>query len=47
MDNLMYCENGDCRVELYNTKPTVNTNQPVANCPGCGQFGRKKDEPSK
>jgi hypothetical protein len=39
---LMYCENAECRVETYNTKPNKNTNQPVENCPDCGQFGRKK-----
>jgi hypothetical protein len=40
MDELMYCENGECRVELYHTTDPDGTTK--ENCPGCGQFGRTK-----
>jgi hypothetical protein len=48
MDEIMYCENADCRVELYRAVEETETHylkkDPVGsiNCPGCGQFGRKK-----
>jgi hypothetical protein len=32
-----YCENKDCRVVLYEVNGATN-------CPGCGLFGRLKDE---
>jgi hypothetical protein len=39
----MYCENATCRVLVYETKATVRPDEkPNENCPGCGQFGRKK-----
>ena len=44
MYELYFCENKQCRTVLYDDRPTVNTNQPVENCPTCGRFGRKKDE---
>lgn len=33
-----YCENIDCRVEIYLGGTTVN----LQNCPGCGRMGRNK-----
>ena len=44
-----YCENGDCRVTLYQTeREEVEEKQLAAqNCPSCGRFGRLKDKPSK
>lgn len=40
-----YCENAECRVVLFTTK-TVGPEREAEsqNCPGCGQFGRLKDE---
>jgi hypothetical protein len=37
-DDIMYCENGACRVVIYKTTDATN-------CPGCGLFGRLKDKP--
>lgn len=49
MNDLMYCENAECRVELYHGSgeleiegQTVVGSPRNENCPGCGQFGRKK-----
>lgn len=35
-----YCENGQCRVVLFRAGADGHLN-----CPGCGQFGRLKDDP--
>lgn len=32
---VLYCENMDCRVFLFDASEEQN-------CPGCGQYGRKK-----
>lgn len=43
-----YCENGDCRVTLYQIKTIEGTDLlDDKNCPSCGRFGRIKDKPSK
>lgn len=46
---MMYCENAECRVELYRDtlveemhKDSLIGDPRLDNCPGCGQFGRKK-----
>jgi len=36
---MFYCENIECRVEMYSGSGTVQTMQ---NCPGCGRMGRNK-----
>lgn len=40
----LYCENEECRVVLYESVEHEGTppDEPNNNCPGCGQFGRKK-----
>lgn len=40
----MYCENDECRTELYNTAPVPGFDESVRNCPGCGRMGRKKGD---
>lgn len=40
-----YCENGDCRVMLYRIDPVEPREGHDQNCPGCGRFGRMKDNP--
>lgn len=52
MDEVAYCENGDCRVQMFNTRLTdlekvVIKGEKTQNCPGCGQYGRIKDEGGK
>jgi hypothetical protein len=39
-----YCENAECRVVLFKAIMEGST-QIDQNCPGCGQFGRFKNEP--
>ena len=46
MDDALYCENGECRVLMFKQAPereqVMQGTEMVSNCPGCGQFGRKK-----
>lgn len=42
MDEHVYCENGNCRVILFET--WVKDGEVQSNCPGCGQFGRIKNK---
>lgn len=54
MEGYGFCENGDCRVVLYQLGEDDSgehylRRDPVGsqNCPGCGRFGRIKDKASK
>jgi hypothetical protein len=40
MDETVYCENEECAVILFKIVEVDGVEE--ANCPGCGQFGRKK-----
>lgn len=44
--NEAYCENGECRVIMYQVADTSHEAPGLLpdNCPGCGRFGRIKDE---
>lgn len=44
---IAYCENGDCRVEMYQAITDSYDVKTEKNCPGCGQFGRMKNEPKE
>lgn len=49
MDEIMYCENDQCRTVVYHTVPVADTQGknvgellPDEACPTCRRFGRKE-----
>jgi hypothetical protein len=44
---IAFCENGECRVETYRMVKDSQDVETDENCPGCGRFGRLKDDPKE
>lgn len=49
VDVIAFCENGSCVIILYKTAKPIRegATHAITNCPGCGQFGRLKNEVPK